>query len=263
MLRLGGAYRLTDAGLGPLLRRAPALEALALPQCSRLDGAFLAALPAGLRCAGPQGLASLCSPRSWQCPRLHSPEAPVSLSGSQDMPHSETPGRCRSARAGFMNPELHALWIIHPGLSTAECSSLAWDLLCGSGLGSMCLPLTLSTWHALLCRSLDLAECRGVGMDALLGALEAAPNLAELALDGNPEVDDGALGALAAACPRLRRLSVANCGGVGEAGLAAAARGLPALVGLVADDCGRAGDGALLALAEACPRLEVRNYGPP
>ena len=54
MLRLGGAYRLTDAGLGPLLRRAPALEALALPQCSRLDCAFLAALPAGLRCGAPQ-----------------------------------------------------------------------------------------------------------------------------------------------------------------------------------------------------------------
>ena len=53
-----------------------------------------------------------------------------------------------------------------------------------------------------MCRSLDLAECRGVGMDALLAALAGLPNLAELALDGNPEADDGALGALAAACPR-------------------------------------------------------------
>lgn len=70
MLRLGGAYRLTDAGLGPLLRRAPALESLALPQCSRLDGAFLADLPEGLRWGAPQVNASSCSPLSWQCPRL-------------------------------------------------------------------------------------------------------------------------------------------------------------------------------------------------
>ncbi|KAK9831384.1 hypothetical protein WJX81_008255 [Elliptochloris bilobata] len=152
-LRLGGAYRLTDAGLAPLLRRAPMLEALALPQCSRLDGAFLVALPGSLR-------------------------------------------------------------------------------------------------------ALDLAECRGVGKDALLAALAQAPNVAELALDGNPEVDDAALAAIAQACPHLRRLSVANCAGVGEAGLAAAARALPSLTALVADDCGRAGDAALLALAEACPRLE-------
>jgi len=48
-LRLGGAYRLTEAGLAALLARAPALEALALPQCSRLTGTFLASLPAGLR----------------------------------------------------------------------------------------------------------------------------------------------------------------------------------------------------------------------
>ena len=111
------------------------------------------------------------------------------------------------------------------------------------------------------CRSLDLAECRGVGRDTLLAALARLPHLAELALDGNPEVDDGALALIAQACPRLRRLSVANCAGVGEAGLAAAARALPGLAALVADDCGKAGDGALLALAEACPRLEVRQKG--
>lgn len=54
---MGGAYRLTDAVLGLLLRRAPALESLALPQCSRLDGAFLADLPEGLRCAVLLGFA--------------------------------------------------------------------------------------------------------------------------------------------------------------------------------------------------------------
>lgn len=108
-------------------------------------------------------------------------------------------------------------------------------------------------------RSLDLAECRGVGRDALEAALPGLPNLAELALDGNPEVDDGALQAIAGACPRLRRLSVANCAEVGEAGLRALAAGAPKLAALVADDCGRAGDGALLALAEACPQLEVRR----
>jgi len=59
-LRLGGAYRLTDEGLALLLRRAPCLEALSLPQCSRLDGTFLAALPASLRQGSLGSSAWLC-----------------------------------------------------------------------------------------------------------------------------------------------------------------------------------------------------------
>lgn len=44
-LRLAGAYRLSDAGLAALLPRLPALTALALPQCSRLEGAVIEQLP--------------------------------------------------------------------------------------------------------------------------------------------------------------------------------------------------------------------------
>lgn len=45
VLRLGGAYRLTDSGLQRLLEAAPQLIELHLPQCSRIQGAALEHLP--------------------------------------------------------------------------------------------------------------------------------------------------------------------------------------------------------------------------
>lgn len=41
VLRLGGAYRLTDTGLLAVLKQAPKLQELHLPQCSRIDGSSL------------------------------------------------------------------------------------------------------------------------------------------------------------------------------------------------------------------------------
>ena len=45
VLRLGGAYRLTDSGLQALLKAAPYLTELHLPQCSRIQGSALEDLP--------------------------------------------------------------------------------------------------------------------------------------------------------------------------------------------------------------------------
>ena len=45
-LELGGAYRLTDAPLLDVLRAAPALTELRLPQCPRISGAAIEQLPA-------------------------------------------------------------------------------------------------------------------------------------------------------------------------------------------------------------------------
>ena len=53
VLSLGGAYRLSDAGLVTLLRAAPGLEEVHLAQCCRVEGDALQQLPelAGeLRC---------------------------------------------------------------------------------------------------------------------------------------------------------------------------------------------------------------------
>ena len=44
-LQLGGAYSLLDSGLEALLKAAPSLQELRLPQCSRLTGTGLACLP--------------------------------------------------------------------------------------------------------------------------------------------------------------------------------------------------------------------------
>lgn len=44
-LRLSGAYRLSDEGLIKLLRKAPNLTSLALPQCSRIEGPSIEVLP--------------------------------------------------------------------------------------------------------------------------------------------------------------------------------------------------------------------------
>ena len=46
VLALGGAYRLTDDGLLHILRVAPNLDELHLPQCCRIQGPALEALPA-------------------------------------------------------------------------------------------------------------------------------------------------------------------------------------------------------------------------
>lgn len=45
VLALGGAYRLSDAGLLELLKASPNLEELHLPQCSRIQGSTLEILP--------------------------------------------------------------------------------------------------------------------------------------------------------------------------------------------------------------------------
>jgi len=54
VLSLGGAYRLSDAGLLNLLQAAPALQELHLAQCCRIEGTALQQLPSltkGLRYA--------------------------------------------------------------------------------------------------------------------------------------------------------------------------------------------------------------------
>lgn len=53
VLALGGAYRLRDSGLLEILKAAPNLEELRLPQCCRIQGTALQSLPAltpKLRC---------------------------------------------------------------------------------------------------------------------------------------------------------------------------------------------------------------------
>ena len=45
VLGLGGAYRLTDAGLSKILKAVPNLQELHLPQCCRLQGPALQQLP--------------------------------------------------------------------------------------------------------------------------------------------------------------------------------------------------------------------------
>ena len=254
-LRLGGAYRLTEAGLAPLLARAPALEALALPQCSRLLGTFLAGLPRGLR------RAPLPPPGALRC------SCGALARGRQDAaPGRGVAGGCERM-VGAWNRAQTLFELRLEGffpfplfcINSLACRGL--EAPAASGRAPCAVHAARSAPTRAARRALDLSECRGVGRAALAAALPALPALADLALDGNPEADGALLAAAAAACPRLRRLSVAKCAGVAEAGLVALAGAAPGLAALVADDCGGVGDGALLALAEGCPRLEVRRRG--
>ena len=66
-LRLAAAYRLSDEGLTALLRVAPGVQSLALPQCSRLEGASIQLLPElvpGLRCVA-RCVSTACALRMW------------------------------------------------------------------------------------------------------------------------------------------------------------------------------------------------------
>lgn len=124
-LRLGGAYRLTDEGLAPLLRRAPGLEALSLPQCSRLDGTFLAALPASLRQAS-------LGPSAWMC----------CIPAAKQQPGHVSESLCRSRiqAAGLANAARHS---VHHECELELC-------YCTSSWGGLRSPR--------LRRSLDLAK---------------------------------------------------------------------------------------------------------
>ncbi|PNW75825.1 hypothetical protein CHLRE_12g559050v5 [Chlamydomonas reinhardtii] len=107
---------------------------------------------------------------------------------------------------------------------------------------------------------LNLADCRGLGAEALAAALPRLQQLRSVRLDLIPEVDDAVLVALATRLPHLAELSLRCCQAVSDAGLralAASARG-PHLELLRIDECGgRVTDAGLAALASQCRALKV------
>ncbi|KAG2483984.1 hypothetical protein HYH03_017151 [Edaphochlamys debaryana] len=117
------------------------------------------------------------------------------------------------------------------------------------------LLLRLPDWTPKLTH-LNLADCRGVGADALVAALPRLPGLRSLRLDAIPEVDDSVLSA-AALLPALTHLGLRCCTAVTDAGLTALAAGRGgALQGLTLDECGgRVTDAGVAALAGQCVAL--------
>lgn len=102
-----------------------------------------------------------------------------------------------------MNPLLCQTILVFCGLS-------CWQV----GFGEQC-------WHALACRVLNLADCRGLGGESLRAVLCGSKNLGQLeglTLDGIAEVDDQLITEVCLALPQLSRLSIKFCSLVSDEG---------------------------------------------
>jgi hypothetical protein len=231
-LRLGGAYRLSDAGLQDLLAAAPRLLELGLPQASRITGAAVMALPQlapqlrvldlsecrGIDAGGPRPWRALQVPGRWP-------------------PWRWAAWRwCRPRRGGGPASALQR------AVAALHAHAAHWG-------GAARPPFTARAprpavqpprRQPLACK--HPARCPAPHAASLAAALPQLAALRRLLLDGIPEVGDD-LVAAAARCPALRELGVRMCALVGDAALAALAAQRPQLEALAVDECSKVGAG--------------------
>ena len=116
----------------------------------------------------------------------------------------------------------------------------------------------------VVCRILDLADCRGLSSTALRKILcesetdKNLRNLEALILDSKGELDNPLITDICLSLPKLARLSLTLCTGISDEGVKGIAAGCgPRLTELCLDEVTKITDEALLALSESCTSLQV------
>uniref|UniRef100_A0A7S3QLR1 F-box/LRR-repeat protein 15-like leucin rich repeat domain-containing protein n=1 Tax=Dunaliella tertiolecta TaxID=3047 RepID=A0A7S3QLR1_DUNTE len=239
-LLLGGAYRLSDAGVKQVLGACPRLQQLSLPQASRLTGAMLdgvEALAPSLRLLNLTECRGIGSTQLAQMlPKLTSLERLV-LDGI----NPESGDEIVTAAASI--PPLRALSV------------------------SMCTSVTDASISALAAQKPDLQElkldwCSKVSDAGILALAEGCKGLQLLSVRRCVRLSDGALSAVAR-CGKLQHLAVSNVHAFGPFSMAAlAACCAESLETLDISFCRAVTDAAFGLVADRCQKLKkVSMYG--
>ena len=264
-LRLSGAYRLSDEGLMHVLRKAPNLSSLSIPQCSRIEGPAIEALPQlvgklrHLNIGECRGLGfSSIEAAVRGLPELRS----LTLDAISEVDDVMLRLLCSAAPtlielsisscAGVTNEGLVALAEGIPGLRKLVLNE------CGKVDGT---GITAVAQHCTGLQEISVLRCSGVNDEAII-ALSKLDSLHKLTLGGVVGLNSDAVIALArgGCAAMLQEVDLSWCRKVNPEALGLLADRCPNLQKLVLWGCSQVDDSTFL-LGHSNDRLTVIGRG--